>query len=215
MEYIYGAKVVIADLTEKNANVLYETGLAHALGNNVIMLTQDDTEAVPFDLKNYKIIKYDVGKFGSAERLKNDIKRTIDALADWTKKPSNPVQDFLSPEARPVPIRDHLAVKQALEVAQQELSNVGTRLEQYKTQEDELQRLREENARLQGMRQFAETFFQRISGGLGEGLSFDELMERFMTEMDRQGEVTVSLPPSPDQRKTGREQKIVFRKVKR
>lgn len=49
--------VVVCDLSGKNANVFYETGIAHAMGKNVILLTQSP-EDVPFDLRHLRYIPY-------------------------------------------------------------------------------------------------------------------------------------------------------------
>lgn len=51
------AKVVICDLTGRNANVFYETGIAHTLGREVILITQS-ADDVPFDLTHHRYIKY-------------------------------------------------------------------------------------------------------------------------------------------------------------
>lgn len=51
------ARVVIADLTNMNANVFYELGLAHTIGHDVILLTQD-IKWVPFDLRHMRCIEY-------------------------------------------------------------------------------------------------------------------------------------------------------------
>ena len=51
------ADVIIADMTGRNPNVFYETGYAHALGKQVILLTQDVND-IPFDLKHYPHIIY-------------------------------------------------------------------------------------------------------------------------------------------------------------
>ena len=51
--------LVIADLTGSNPNVFYELGLAHALRRPVILLTQD-IEDVPFDLRTYMTLEYDL-----------------------------------------------------------------------------------------------------------------------------------------------------------
>jgi hypothetical protein len=55
---INSAKVLVAELTTKNANVFYELGLAHALGKPVVLVssTQED---VPFDLHQIRVIYYD------------------------------------------------------------------------------------------------------------------------------------------------------------
>lgn len=54
---IVGATFVVADLTTKNANVLYEVGMAHTVGKPVIILTQD-LDDVPFDLRHRRCIEY-------------------------------------------------------------------------------------------------------------------------------------------------------------
>lgn len=51
------AKVVIADVTGKNPNVFYEIGLAHAVGKEVIIMSQD-LDDVPFDLRHLRCLIY-------------------------------------------------------------------------------------------------------------------------------------------------------------
>jgi hypothetical protein len=51
------SKVVICDLTGRNANVFYEAGIAHTLGREVVLITQSDDD-VPFDLRHHRYIKY-------------------------------------------------------------------------------------------------------------------------------------------------------------
>jgi nucleoside 2-deoxyribosyltransferase len=53
---IRGADVVVADVTGSNPNVFYEIGLAHALGKEVILISQD-AEA-PFDIRASRRIHY-------------------------------------------------------------------------------------------------------------------------------------------------------------
>jgi hypothetical protein len=54
---IVGATFIVADLTTKNANVLYEVGMAHTVGRPVIIMTQDMND-VPFDLRHRRCIVY-------------------------------------------------------------------------------------------------------------------------------------------------------------
>jgi hypothetical protein len=51
------ADVIVADMTERNENVFYETGYAHALNKRVILLTQN-ADDIPFDLKHQPHIIY-------------------------------------------------------------------------------------------------------------------------------------------------------------
>ncbi|MBA0211934.1 hypothetical protein PJ912_27220 [Pectobacterium colocasium] len=51
------SSVVICDLSDKNPNVFYEAGIAHALGKEVILLARHIGD-VPFDLRHLRIITY-------------------------------------------------------------------------------------------------------------------------------------------------------------
>lgn len=51
------AKVVICDCSGKNPNVFYEAGIAHAIGKEVILITQSEHD-VPFDLRHIRFIRY-------------------------------------------------------------------------------------------------------------------------------------------------------------
>lgn len=56
-ESINSAELIIADVTGRNPNVMYEIGMAHTVGKPVLILTQaiDD---VPFDLKHHRCVVY-------------------------------------------------------------------------------------------------------------------------------------------------------------
>jgi len=51
------ARVVICDLSGKNANVFYEAGIAHTLGKDVILIAQHDSD-VPFDVRHIRHLRY-------------------------------------------------------------------------------------------------------------------------------------------------------------
>jgi hypothetical protein len=57
VKLISTARVVICDLSRKNANVFYEAGIAHTLGKEVILLAQHESD-VPFDLRHIRYINY-------------------------------------------------------------------------------------------------------------------------------------------------------------
>lgn len=52
-ESISMARIIIAEITNRNANVFYELGMAHTLGKDVIILSQG-TEHIPFDLNRFR-----------------------------------------------------------------------------------------------------------------------------------------------------------------
>jgi len=54
---VFRAHAVVVDFTQKNPNVMYETGIAHTLGKHVIPITQS-LDDVPFDLRHHRVLKY-------------------------------------------------------------------------------------------------------------------------------------------------------------
>ncbi len=52
------ARVIVAELSGRNPNVMYEVGLAHAIGKPIILLTRNE-EDVPFDLRALRYVYYD------------------------------------------------------------------------------------------------------------------------------------------------------------
>ena len=55
---IYRSRVVIADFTGRNANVMYETGVAHVLGKDVIPIAQNISHDVPFNMQHHRVQSY-------------------------------------------------------------------------------------------------------------------------------------------------------------
>jgi len=66
------ADLVIADMSERNPNVFYEVGYAHALGKTTILVTKTEDD-IPFDLRQYPHIIYG----GSLSHLKIELERRI------------------------------------------------------------------------------------------------------------------------------------------
>jgi hypothetical protein len=61
------ADAIVADLTGDNPNVLYETGMAHALGKEVVLITQD-VNTLPFDLRALRCVQYQESALTGLER---------------------------------------------------------------------------------------------------------------------------------------------------
>lgn len=72
------AKVVIADLSGANGNVLYELGLAHVIGHQVILITQNMAN-IPFDLRQQRHIIYNSSEQG-LRKLSTEIAISIQNL---------------------------------------------------------------------------------------------------------------------------------------
>jgi len=56
---IHSARVLVAELTGRNPNVLYELGIAHALHRPVVLISSNE-EDVPFDVRHVRVIYYDM-----------------------------------------------------------------------------------------------------------------------------------------------------------
>lgn len=75
------AKIVIADLTNLNPNVMYELGIAHTVGKETIMITQrgDKEFKFPFDISHIRRIEYENTAPGG-KNLEYDLKDTIKSI---------------------------------------------------------------------------------------------------------------------------------------
>jgi hypothetical protein len=71
------AKVVVCDCTGRNPNVFYEIGIAHALGREVILITQSEHD-VPFDLRHLRYLRY----LNNGEGLKSLREQLAKRLSD-------------------------------------------------------------------------------------------------------------------------------------
>jgi hypothetical protein len=68
-ESIGQADLILCEMTDKNPNVFYELGLAHALGKPAILLSQRQGD-IPFDLRHIRVILYDPAEVGWDESLR-------------------------------------------------------------------------------------------------------------------------------------------------
>jgi len=57
IQLISQATIIIANVSTRNPNVMYELGIAQALGKRVVIISRS-VEDVPFDLKNQRILLY-------------------------------------------------------------------------------------------------------------------------------------------------------------
>jgi hypothetical protein len=79
-DLIFCSRIVIVDFSERNPNVMYETGIAHTLGKVVIPITQSLTD-IPSDLGHHRALKYlpnDEGYRNLSNELYKRIKTIIE-----------------------------------------------------------------------------------------------------------------------------------------
>ena len=94
LERIYNqiskADIIVADMTGRNPNVFYETGYAHALGKQVILLTQN-VDDIPFDMKHFPHIVY--GK--SIVNLRTELEKRVTWIINNPSKKIISLNDHL------------------------------------------------------------------------------------------------------------------------
>lgn len=75
------ARLIIADLTRLNPNVMYELGIAHTLGKETILLHQRSQQEVkfPFDLTHIRRIEYEDTASGG-QALGNELTETLTSI---------------------------------------------------------------------------------------------------------------------------------------
>lgn len=90
LEKIYSeiekADFIIAELSDKNPNVFYELGYAHAIGKLCIHLTKEAT-SIPFDLKHKQHIVYGNKLSYLQEQLGKNIKWAVEEIEKRKKSP--------------------------------------------------------------------------------------------------------------------------------
>ena len=91
--------VILADLTDRNANVFYELGVRHSLKDRSILVAQKGDD-IPFDLRAYAYHIYDWKTEGGRKRLASTILQLLTDIDENPERPDNPVSDFLRPRSQ-------------------------------------------------------------------------------------------------------------------
>ncbi len=80
IQEIHDCDLVIANLTDKNPNVMYELALRHCLGTPAIMIAEKGTE-LPFDINNQRTTFY-VNDAQGVMALQIDLRKVIKEITD-------------------------------------------------------------------------------------------------------------------------------------
>jgi hypothetical protein len=91
---INAARVLVAELTGRNPNVLYELGLAHALKKPVVLVSSNEGD-VPFDVRHVRVIYYEVTDPFWGEKL---ISKVAENIVSALKNPKEAIL-FEAPKA--------------------------------------------------------------------------------------------------------------------
>jgi nucleoside 2-deoxyribosyltransferase len=77
LDALYRSTLCVADLSGSNANVMWETGYAMALGKPTILLCQD-LQVLPFDLRVHRVLEYRLQDLeGLRHRLSEAVRQTL------------------------------------------------------------------------------------------------------------------------------------------
>lgn len=79
-DLIFCSRIVVVDFSERNPNVMYETGIAHTLGKVVIPITQSLND-IPSDLGHHRALKYLPNDEGY-RTLSNELFKRIKTIID-------------------------------------------------------------------------------------------------------------------------------------
>jgi hypothetical protein len=90
------ANLVIADVTDRNANVFYELGVRHALRRGTIIVSQGN-DHVPSDLRGYWYLSYGL-RPNEVAKFKSEIKRLVASFEERPDASDSPVSDYLDRE---------------------------------------------------------------------------------------------------------------------
>ncbi len=82
------ARLIVADLSGLNPNVMYELGIAHTLGKETVLIYQRGREVkFPFDLSHIRRIEYDNNALGG-KQLEGEFRETLAAILSPSIKAS-------------------------------------------------------------------------------------------------------------------------------
>ena len=80
------SSLMVADVTGKNPNVFYELGIAHTVGRDVIIITQNEQD-VPFDIRNYQYFQYTANNDEGKQKLRSDLGNLLKDVKLRTSQP--------------------------------------------------------------------------------------------------------------------------------
>jgi len=72
------ADLIVADLTDANANVIYELAIAHCLGKRVVHVS-NDMNSIPFDIRTYPVFPIDPTSPQRIEQLRKGMRSVLES----------------------------------------------------------------------------------------------------------------------------------------
>lgn len=79
-ESIQMADLILCEMSDRNPNVFYELGLAHAIGKPAILVSNTEKD-IPFDVQHIRSIIYDSSELGWERKLQRSIRAAAKDMA--------------------------------------------------------------------------------------------------------------------------------------
>jgi hypothetical protein len=108
VQFLTDAELIIADLSEHNANVFYELAVRHAVRKPVILLIQKGTP-IPFDVAPNRVIHYDLSDWDSPKSCADELLKQIQSGDANTYNPISAAIDLQSLMKSPDPMAQGVA----------------------------------------------------------------------------------------------------------
>ena len=97
IERIVTAPLLIADLTDSNANVYYELALRHALNAPAILLIEEgQKDEMPFDIQGHRTVRYDLTDPKKIDAAINDLAEQIASVEEDASQEKNVISENLT-----------------------------------------------------------------------------------------------------------------------
>src|SRR5579863_2805959 len=90
IQHLYDDDLVIADLTDHNANVFYELAIRHATRKAVVLLIQKG-QRIPFDVALNRVIHYNLSDWDSPQACAEELLKQIKAVQNEPLSADNPI----------------------------------------------------------------------------------------------------------------------------
>jgi hypothetical protein len=74
------SRVVICDCRNRNPNVFYEIGIAHTVGREIILITQNAND-IPFDLRHLRYVQH-LNNAEGRQALSEVLQRRLEAIIE-------------------------------------------------------------------------------------------------------------------------------------
>lgn len=87
---IESADVIVCDISDNNGNVMYELGIAHAMGKRTIVICRNDVP-IPFDVASLRVLIYDRNSLSKSFRkpFQMLLKEVLNSSAPWSYYKNN------------------------------------------------------------------------------------------------------------------------------